>query len=84
MSLIMKKNRLKVVGYFLDMFGVNQNDGVNRFINSWKILIFCCFLNSFMKQRGVGSTSCKMENIWRELLAVFHWWTTQITPVEGR
>ena len=50
----MKKNRLKVVGYFLDMFWVNKNDGVKGFINSCKILICCCFLNSFMKQSRGG------------------------------
>jgi len=33
-----KKNRLKGVGYFLDMFGVNRNDVVNGLINSWKLL----------------------------------------------
>jgi len=32
------------VGYILDMFGVKQNDGINCFISSWKILIF--FLNN--------------------------------------
>jgi len=41
LSLIMKNNILKDVGYFFGMFGANQNDGVNTFINSWKILI--CF-----------------------------------------
>jgi len=51
MSLIMKKNRYKVSSYFLDMFGTKENDGINSFINSWKILIYLN-IYIFMKQSG--------------------------------
>ena len=67
MSLIMKKNRLKVVSSFLDMVVFNQNDGVK-----------CLFIflenieNSFMKQiRGAPHhTQCHIQELNLSILSI--------------
>jgi len=42
-SVIMKNMLFKGVGYFLDMFWFNQNDGGNCCIHSWKLFKCCLF-----------------------------------------